>query len=74
VDTVAPFDGRNGTGFRFEASDGTALIWGIDQALTVYKDKKAWKTLQQNGMAQDFSWKRSAEAYVDLYKRARQRV
>jgi starch synthase len=75
VDTVAPFDGKaKGTGFRFDSADGTALIWGIDQALAAYKDKKAWKTLQQNGMGEDFSWRKSAEAYVDLYRRARQKV
>jgi starch synthase len=75
VDTVTPADGNGGgTGFRFDAADGTALIWALDQALTAYKDKKAWKSLQQNGMRLDFSWERSAQAYVDLYKRARQRV
>jgi len=75
VDTVTPFDGNNqGTGFRFDSADGTGLVWAIDQALAAYKNKKAWKTLQKNGMGLDFSWERSAERYVDLYRRAAQKV
>jgi starch synthase len=75
VDTVLPFDGNNrGTGFRFDSADGTGLVWAIDQALAAYKHKKAWKTLQRNGMSLDFSWERSAQSYVDLYRRAAQKV
>jgi starch synthase len=72
---VARFDGNNqGTGFRFDRADGTGLIWAIDQALEAYKDKKAWKSLQKNEMSLDFSWERSAQGYVDLYRRAAQKV
>jgi starch synthase len=75
VDTVLPFDGNGqGTGFRFDSADGTGLVWAIDQALAAYKQKKAWKTLQKNGMGLDFSWERSAQGYVDLYRRAAQKV
>jgi starch synthase len=28
----------------------------------------AWRTLMLNGMAQDFSWQRRAQAYVELYR------
>ncbi len=72
VDTVEPWDAAagTGTGFRFDAADGTAVIWALDQALAAYKDKAAWRRLQQNGMARDFSWQRSAQAYEELYRRA----
>jgi starch synthase len=72
VDTVEPWNAATGegTGFRFDASDGTGMIWAVDQALAAYKDKKAWRTLMKNGMSRDFSWDRSARAYVDLYRRA----
>jgi starch synthase len=72
VDTVAPWDpatGR-GTGFRFEAADGTGLVWALDQALAAYRQPGSWSTLRRNGMALDFSWERSAAAYVELYRRA----
>jgi starch synthase len=76
VDTVDPFDavtGR-GTGFRFDNADGTAVMWAIDQAVAAWTDKAAWTTLQQNGMARDFSWSRSAEAYIELYRESARRV
>jgi starch synthase len=75
VDTVAPWDGgARGTGFRFDAADGTGMMWAVDQALFAFKDKKAWRALQANAMAQDFSWERSAREYVALYRRAAGKV
>lgn len=76
VDTVEPFDpatGR-GTGFRFETADGTGLVWALDRALETWRDRVAWENLQQNGMARDFSWERSAREYVNVYRWARDKV
>jgi len=76
VDTVEPWvaaTGR-GTGFRFDAPDGTGLVWALDQALAAFKDRKGWARLMRNGMAKDFSWDRSARQYVELYRRAMQKV
>ena len=47
------------------------MIWALDQALAVYRDRRAWRRLMKAGMAKDFSWERSARAYVELYERAR---
>ena len=76
VDTVEPFDAaRNtGTGFRFDAADGTGLMWALDQALAARKSPRAWKALMRRAMERDFSWHRQAQAYVDLYRRAIARV
>ena len=75
VDTVSPFDGKGrGVGFRFDMADGTGMMWAVDHALAAFKQKKTWKTLQKNGMALDFSWDRSAQSYVDLYRRAGEKV
>jgi len=76
VDTVEPHDpatGR-GTGFRFEMADGTGLVWALDRALEAWRDRAAWERLQQNGMARDFSWERSAREYVNVYRWARDKV
>jgi starch synthase len=75
-DTVEPFDEKtgDGTGFRFDMPDGTGLLWAIDRALLAYRDRAAWTRLMLNGMAKDFSWERSAEAYVRLYRQAQERV
>jgi starch synthase len=71
-DTVEPFDPARGagTGFRFDTPDGTGLVWAIDQALAAWKDAEVWDRLQWRGMTRDFSWRRSAEEYVNLYRRA----
>ena len=76
VDTVEPYDPATGegTGFRFEHADGTGMMWAIDQALAAWSDKPAWRKLMRNGMARDFSWERSAEEYVELYRSAMARV
>jgi len=72
-DTIEPYDeaaGR-GTGFKFEAYDGRALLDAVRQALRVFRDPKAWRKLMLNGMACDFSWRTSALEYLKLYEKAR---
>jgi starch synthase len=72
VDTVEPYDPRTGkgTGFRFDAATPSALLAALDHALAVYRDRRAWRRLMQSGMSRDFGWERSAEQYVELYRRA----
>ncbi len=72
-DTISQFDPKTlqGTGFKFEAYDGKALLECLQQALRVFREPKAWRALQINGMSKDFSWKASAAAYVTLYEAAR---
>jgi len=72
ADTVQLFDratGR-GTGIVFEHRDTTAVRWALGYALELWADRPAWKQMQQNGMAQDFSWRRQAGLYEELYHRA----
>jgi starch synthase len=73
VDTVEPYDDLTGkgTGFRFDQADGTGLMWALDRALAARGEEKAWQKLMRSGMSRDFSWDRSARAYVELYGRAR---
>ena len=72
-DTVQNFDGatEQGTGFKFEEYSGEQLLDAVRRSLAVYRDKQAWRALQGNGMAKDFSWKTSAASYVNLYEAAR---
>ena len=76
IDTVEPYDPATGagTGFRFDHADGTGMMWAIDQALALWKNRPAWQKLMRNGMARDFSWGRSAGQYVELYRRAMSQV
>jgi starch synthase len=76
VDSVEPYDesGGTGTGFRFDTADGTGLMWAVDQALAAFGQRDAWTALMRRAMERDFSWARSAPAYVDLYRRAMAKV
>jgi starch synthase len=72
VDTVRPYDPRNGqgTGFLFSDYSPPALRDALRAALSLYdSNRPAWIRLQKNGMRKDFSWDRSAAEYVKVYKR-----
>lgn len=70
-DTVHHFDAasRTGTGSVFKHANGTGLAWAIGEALTWYRQPELWARLQQNGMAEDFSWRHQAPHYEALYAR-----
>lgn len=75
ADTVVPYvpglgPGSAATGFSFEKPEPEVLLSAILLALRVYRDKKEWTGLMRRGMQQDFSWRRAARQYVDLYERA----
>ena len=67
-DTVAPWDGREGTGFRFDAFAPDAFADAARAALAVIADGDARARLQQHGMRRDSSWGASARAYESLYR------
>jgi len=73
ADTVVDYSEGNlaagvSTGFTFRDPDSDSLLKAIARALRVYSNRRAWARLVANGMAQDFSWRRSAAAYLDLYE------
>ena len=71
VDTVTPVDKGQGTGtgFVFTEYSAEAFLDALNQGIEAYNDKKLWKKIMLNGMAQDFSWSASAKAYLKLYER-----
>jgi len=70
-DTIVDFAPRSGrgTGFKFSEYNSAALLACIERALRAYRTPDAWRTLMRNAMQADFSWDRSAEAYINLYRR-----
>jgi starch synthase len=76
ADTVVGYDGWNrhtATGFTFDAPTSRALRDTVLWAQNCYRDPALWTELAQNGMRQDYSWKHSAEIYVEVYRAARRR-
>ena len=76
ADTVQDFDpvSREGTGFVFQHYDAAEMVHALRRALTVFRQPHLWSRLQDNGMACDFSWRRSADGYDRLYAEALERV
>ena len=67
--TPAHLDAGTATGFVFEAATPEALLGAIDRALALYAQTSAWNRAVKTAMDQDYSWKRSAQAYLALYGR-----
>ena len=71
-ETVKPFNEYEdqGTGFSFHNYSGQDLIDRIRNAEWVwYNRHELWDHMQKRGMEEDWSWKKSAEIYKDLYSR-----
>ena len=57
-------------GFSFRAATTAALEETLDRASQIYQHQPdTWRQLVETGMAQDWSWERSASAYERLYKK-----
>ena len=71
-DTITNYDpatGR-GNGFKFVRYDAGDFLNQVKVAIGYYSRPDHWKQLLQNAMTTDFSWERSAKAYLQLYRKA----
>ena len=68
VHAYQPWDGE-GNGFSFANYNAGDMCHVVCEAIDLYHDNPtAFKTLQKRGMNEDFSWKRSAEEYHNIYE------
>ena len=65
-DSIQPY-GAGGNGFTFHDYNAYDMLYVINEALGVYRNKEAWKELQKKAMLTDFSWATSAKYYIGLY-------
>lgn len=57
-------------GFKFEKFSKNEFYKTLKEAVDMYHDKPLrWREMQENAMKRDFSWNKSAEEYVKLYKK-----
>jgi len=69
VDTITPVTRKvdGGTGFLFDKPYPSVFATTMQRAIRLYQKPALWKKIQHNGMAIDFSWKNSAQKYIDTY-------
>ncbi len=70
ADTIQDYDPltSEGTGLLFSDYTPSAIQGAIKRALSVYTDKNRMKKMIMDAMKMDFSWRSSAEKYVELYR------
>ncbi len=69
-DSVTAYDPvkKTGNGVTFVDYQSSEMLDAIRRGLYYYQKKELWKPLVDNAFKSDFSWGRSAEAYMSLYK------
>ncbi|MGD0917952.1 MAG: glycogen synthase GlgA [Thermodesulfobacteriota bacterium] len=71
-DTIVNYSAatRRGNGFKFIHYDAKEFLNQIEVAIGFYSKPEHWNQLLHNAMSEDFSWQRSAETYLRLYRKA----
>jgi starch synthase len=68
VDTVFDLsDPHCRTGFLFKEANAASLAATLRRAVKAFGDPLTWRQHQRCCMQQDFSWQRSAAAYIQIY-------
>ena len=69
ADTVRDLDLSDvPTGVLFPDASPSAAVFALRRAFATFSRKEEWARLVRNGMATDFTWARSARAYMDIYE------
>ena len=67
-DSVKDSGDGEGNGFTFLNYDGADLLRAVGRAVQGYRDPEGWAILTKRAMECDFSWGRSANEYIRLYR------
>lgn len=76
VDTIFEYNpsDKSGTGFLFGNYSAREFLLAISRANKFFNDKGHWAAIQKNAMAQNFSWRHSAEEYLLLYQKILKKI
>ncbi|MBR0596521.1 glycogen synthase GlgA [Sinanaerobacter chloroacetimidivorans] len=68
-DSIKAYDAAagKGNGVTFATVNAQDMLGAVKRALSFYQNKDQWERLVKNGMATDFSWKKSAKEYIKIY-------
>ncbi|MCM1545191.1 MAG: glycogen synthase, partial [Ruminococcus sp.] len=67
-DSITDSGDGEGNGFTFKTYNAHDMLGAIQRGLGAYWNKDYWPTLVERAMNCDFSWGRSANEYIKMYK------
>ncbi|MGN0654891.1 MAG: glycogen synthase GlgA [Oscillospiraceae bacterium] len=67
-DSIHDAGGKDGNGFTFKTYNAHDMLGACQRAKDYYDKKPQWGKLVTHAMQCDFSWDRSAELYLGLYR------
>jgi starch synthase len=67
-DTVIDTKHKGGYGFVFESEEPESAAKAVERALETFGSKRKWGVIRARAVRLDFSWNKSAQKYIDLYK------
>lgn len=68
ADSIVPYGDEGGNGFVFRNFNAHDMLFRIKEALSLYENKQGFDALRQSAMSSDFTWRASAEKYIELYE------
>ncbi len=68
ADSIIDCGDEGGFGFVFDTYNADDMFAAIERALGAYANKNDWPILVERCMTNDFSWGRSANEYIRLYR------
>jgi starch synthase len=71
LDTIRDYtaDKEKGNGFVFHEFSKVKFLDALVRAISVYENRGEWIELTLRAMKEDFSWRRSSERYLELYRK-----
>jgi len=72
ADTITDYNPNTGTGtgFLFDEYSPKAMINSLKRAIGFYNNKRHWQRIMYNSMSKRYTWRRSAQKYLTLYRKA----
>ena len=67
-DSVTDSGDGEGNGFTFQNYDAEDMRHAVGRAIEGYRNREGWEILMKRGMECDYSWGRSANEYIRLYR------
>ena len=66
-DSIIPYGEDESNGFRFNNYNAHEMLFVTKSALDLYRNESEWDALVVRAMSSDFTWKKSASKYMQIY-------